>query len=93
MPILPMILSIPIVSALVIPPKPAAIRTFRDWSVTCDNVLSCTAAVLMPEDSAGEEDYVPVLVERTALPGSPVKIEVSTREASWRRHAIPWRRI
>lgn len=35
-------------------PRPGALKTFGDWTVGCDNGLSCTMASLLPDDGVGE---------------------------------------
>lgn len=35
-------------------PSPGALKTFGDWTVGCDNGLSCTMASLLPDGGVGE---------------------------------------
>lgn len=59
-------------------PQPGAVKTFKDWTVACDNVLSCTAVMLLPEDDAGSDDYTSIVLSRTGYADAPVAIEVDT---------------
>lgn len=61
--------------------KPGALRTFRDWTVGCDNGGRCKAVALAPED--GDIDAWPVFmlsVQREAGPGGAVTIALSGQE-------------
>lgn len=58
--------------------KPGALKTFRDWTVGCDNGGRCKAVVLAPEN--GDIDDWPVLmlsIERAAGPGTTPVIALS----------------
>jgi uncharacterized protein DUF1176 len=59
-------------------PQPAEIRTFRDWSVGCDNGRACHAVALMPED--WPDDGLTMSVRRGPAPkDAPVlAIELGT---------------
>jgi hypothetical protein len=63
-------------------PQPGELKTFRDWTVGCDNVLSCHATSLMPEE--GEwEDVLGLSVKRDAGPaGAPVISLLGTGDAA-----------
>ena len=49
-------------------PQPGEIRTFKDWTVGCDNSRNCEAVSLVPEDGgAGYDDWDgPISIVRTA---------------------------
>lgn len=38
-------------------PQPSEVRTFQDWTVACDNGLTCEAVALLPEEAEGDEDW------------------------------------
>ena len=38
-------------------PQPSEVRTFQDWTVACDNGLTCEAVALLPQDAEGDEDW------------------------------------
>jgi hypothetical protein len=42
-------------------------KFFKDWAVACDNILSCQATALQPEDQA--EDRLSLFVERDSATG------------------------
>ncbi|NRD90676.1 hypothetical protein C8024_16325 [Sphingopyxis sp. BSNA05] len=50
------------------PVQPGEIRTFRDWSVGCDNSGNCQAVSLVPDEGgAGFDDWDgPISIVRTA---------------------------
>lgn len=61
--------------------KPGALRTFRDWTVGCDNGGRCKAVVLAPAD--GSPDDWPgfmLSIERDAGPAGAVTIGLSGQE-------------
>lgn len=45
-------------------PRPGALRTFRDWAVGCDNVASCKAVALAPQDAADAWPRLLLAIER-----------------------------
>lgn len=62
-------------------PKPGALRTFRDWTVGCDNGGRCKAVALAPDAGAPDEWPVFMLsIEREAGPGGTLTIGVSGQE-------------
>jgi len=38
-------------------PQLAEVRTFQDWTVACDNGLTCEAVALLPENREGDGDW------------------------------------
>jgi len=59
-------------------PKPGALKTFRDWTVGCDNGLTCKMASLGPEDA--EFPAVTMSVTRVAGPRGDWKVEFASDE-------------
>src|SRR5688572_19502682 len=43
--------------ALAAAPEPSEVRTFQDWTVACDNGLSCEAVALLPEPNQADIDW------------------------------------
>lgn len=63
------------------PPTPGALKTFDDWTVGCDNILSCQANALVPE--VGDRDaYLLLLLTRDAGPDAPLRLVVPLPTAS-----------
>jgi hypothetical protein len=65
-------------------PAPEPLKTFRDWTVGCDNGRACQAVALVPEDKW--DDYVPMSVRRGADPGAVPEISFEMRgeaEPAW----------
>jgi hypothetical protein len=60
-------------------------KTFRDWSVACDNTLSCEAIVLQPE--GGGEHALLLSVSRDAASGS-VEINMTGADAAGSAYRI-----
>lgn len=61
--------------------KPGALKTYRDWTVGCDNGGRCKAVALAPEDGAADEWPVFMLsIERQAGPAGAVTIGLSGQE-------------
>ncbi len=61
--------------------KPGALKTFRDWTVGCDNGGRCKAVVLAPEDGSPDEwPGFMLSIEREAGPGGAVTIALSGQE-------------
>ena len=60
-------------------PLPGRVITFDNWAVGCDNMLSCTAISLLPEDA--DQPY-PVIIEisRAAGPDSAVTLRLLADE-------------
>lgn len=57
-------------------PRPGQLRTFTDWTVGCDNIATCKAVSLMPEDAT--EESLLMSVERDAGPDGAVTIRFQT---------------
>ncbi|MGZ8311176.1 MAG: DUF1176 domain-containing protein, partial [Allosphingosinicella sp.] len=51
--------------ALAATPQPNELRTFRDWTVGCDNGLACGGIALLPEDGNWDQ-WVTMSVRRGA---------------------------
>ncbi len=58
-------------------PQPAELKTFRDWTVGCDNGRVCQAVGLMPED---DPEAVTMSVRRGAGPGAAPEISINPPE-------------
>jgi hypothetical protein len=56
-------------------PRPGELRTFRDWTVGCDNVGGCKAVALAPEDAIGDWPALLPAIERD--PGRPGLVRLS----------------
>lgn len=50
------------------PPRPGAVKLFKDWAVGCDNGLTCTMASLVP--GVPENSWPPVTVNLIRAPGA-----------------------
>jgi hypothetical protein len=61
-----------------VPPKPGALKTFKDWAVGCDNVLTCTMASLGPE--AGDFPVITIAIERDAGPAGAWRVSMQVNE-------------
>jgi hypothetical protein len=63
------------------PARPDALRTFRDWTVGCDNGGRCKAVALAPADGSPDE-WPPFMlsIERDAGPGGAVAIGLAGQE-------------
>ncbi|QAY75952.1 DUF1176 domain-containing protein [Sphingosinicella sp. BN140058] len=59
------------------PAKPGALRSFGDWTVGCDNGLSCTMASLAPED--GEFPDMMVTLTREPGPKGAISLDLSAQ--------------
>jgi hypothetical protein len=57
-------------------PQPGELRTFRDWTVGCDNGRACQAVALLPEDGA---DGAILAVSRGAEANAVPSIWVTVR--------------
>lgn len=55
-------------------PRPAELKTFRDWIVGCDNGRACQAVALMPED---DFEAATITVTRAAGGSAPPEIWIS----------------
>jgi hypothetical protein len=77
---MPMLLALAAFAAAATAPKPGAVKTFKDWTVACDNVQSCTAEGLMPEDG-DYDDAVVLILQRTGTAGATITIEADTGSA------------
>lgn len=54
-------------------PRPAPLRTFRDWIVGCDNTRACQANVLAPE---GPDESLMVTISRGGDPADKATMDV-----------------
>jgi hypothetical protein len=72
-------------------PAPGPLKTFRDWTVGCDNGGACQAVALAPEDA--EEDYVPLVVTRDAGPDAAPGISFSVTDDRAGSVTVDGRRI
>jgi hypothetical protein len=61
-------------AAAVAAPQPGELKTFRDWTVGCDNGRACQAVALIPE-SEGGENYLMLIIKRG--PEAQAKAELS----------------
>jgi hypothetical protein len=61
-----------------VPPKPGGLKTFKDWTVGCDNVLTCTMASLGPE--AGDFPVITIAIERDAGPVGEWRVSMQVNE-------------
>ena len=76
-------------AAALIAPQPGKLHTYKDWIVGCDNVRTCQANALVPEDADDADTYLRVLVSRDAGPRAravltvplPDKTAIGTRFA------------
>ncbi|WP_212611900.1 DUF1176 domain-containing protein [Sphingomonas baiyangensis] len=52
-------------------PRIGELRTFRDWTVGCDNIGNCKAVALAPEDDAGNwPAFLPSIERDAGTPGA-----------------------
>lgn len=54
--------------------QPSEVRTFQDWTVACDNGLTCEAVALLPENAEGDvqwEQWVTLTLRRGGRAGDP----------------------
>lgn len=58
-------------------PQPGEIRTFRDWTVGCDNVRSCHATSLMPANGDWDRPLT-LSVKRTGDAGAAPVVAIGT---------------
>jgi hypothetical protein len=74
-----MIATLPLLAAAAAAqPSPEPLKTFRDWTVGCDNGRACHAVALVPEGKW--EEYVPMSVRRGPEPGAVPEISFETRD-------------
>ncbi len=78
---MPMLILAALAAAATTAPQPGAVKTFKDWTVACDNIQSCSAVMLMPEDEAASDDYTLVSLARTGLANAPITIDADTGSA------------
>ena len=80
---MPMLILAALAAAAASPaPQSGAVKTFKDWTVACDNILSCTAEMLEAEDEVAGQDYNEIALTRTGRTGAPIMIDVATEPAS-----------
>jgi hypothetical protein len=72
-------------------PKPGALKTFRDWTVGCDNGAACKMASLGPE--AGDFPAVTMSVARAAGPDGGWTIELTGNEKDPAALAIDGKKV
>ncbi|MDB5697552.1 MAG: hypothetical protein JWN69_356 [Alphaproteobacteria bacterium] len=58
-------LLIALLAAVLTTPRPADLKTFRDWAVGCDNGLACHATSLMPDGQIADQPVM-MSIERGA---------------------------
>ena len=56
-------------------PQPGEVKTFKDWTVACDNIRFCTAELLDDEESS--EAYNEISLTRSGIAGAPVAIDAA----------------
>ena len=56
-------------------PRPSELHTYKDWIVGCDNIRSCQANALMPEDG-DSDDYLMLTLHRDGGPGDGAMLNV-----------------
>jgi hypothetical protein len=56
-------------------PRPGELKTYRDWTVGCDNGRSCHATSLIPEDEITDETLA-MSIKRGPAPGALPEIRV-----------------
>ncbi len=54
--------------------KLPALHTYKDWIVGCDNIRSCQANALAPED--GGDNYLMLTITRAGTPGDPARLNL-----------------
>lgn len=59
-------------AAQAIAPVPSELRTFRDWTVGCDNGLACEAVALLPEEADWDQWTTLSLSRRPEADAAPV---------------------
>lgn len=82
---MPMLILAALAAATVTAPQPGEIKSFKDWVIACDNILSCTAETPMSEDgdAAGDanqdpqEEYHQIALTRTGRASSPIVIDAA----------------
>ncbi|MCX8476129.1 MAG: DUF1176 domain-containing protein [Sphingomonas sp.] len=78
-------LTLALLAAAQAAPAPSDVKTFGDWAVACDNLLSCEAASLMSDEAF---DNVPqIAITREAGAAGALAIEISPDadyRGSWR---------
>ena len=69
-------------AAIAAPPAQAALFTYKDWAVACDNTRGCEAAGFRAEDSRSQP--VMLWIAREAGPGTPVRgrLKVETADGA-----------
>lgn len=67
----------PLAGAFAAIPQPGEIKTFKDWTVGCDNGGTCKAVSLIPDQSGAYDSWQgPITVVRTAETNEVLKIHV-----------------
>jgi hypothetical protein len=61
-------------------PLPGELKTFRDWTVGCDNVGDCKAVALAPEDAVREWPVFMMSVKRDAGARGAIRVTFSGQE-------------
>lgn len=59
-------------------PHPGELKTYKDWIVGCDNLRSCQANVLMPDD--GADDLFALVLNRSGKAGDPAVLDIPLPE-------------
>ncbi|MGW8201979.1 DUF1176 domain-containing protein [Sphingomonas bisphenolicum] len=67
----------PATQARALPPKPAALETYKDWTIGCDNRNRCETVSLLPDGGAWPDSPVMVGVVREAGPDAAAEVWVS----------------
>jgi Protein of unknown function (DUF1176) len=67
-------------------PMPGKISNFKDWSVGCDNGLSCQAVALLPDGPW--DDGLSVVITRSSGAQAPLAIEVGGFAAKANRYRV-----
>ncbi|MFN0046348.1 MAG: DUF1176 domain-containing protein [Sphingorhabdus sp.] len=67
-------------------PTPGKIATFKDWSVGCDNGLSCQAVALLPDGPW--DDGLSMVITRSSGVQAPLAIEVGGFAAKANRYRV-----
>ena len=68
-----------VLAAAAAQPQPGALRTFRDWTVGCDNARACQAVALVPEGE-DRDAYLLLVVRREAGPNARPVLTLSTEK-------------
>lgn len=79
------------VAATDVPPKPGELKTFRDWTVGCDNGGVCAMASLGPE--AGDFPLVTMSVAREGGPRGRWKVALSANDTDPQGVSIDGKRV